>query len=468
MTNKPLHHAYHKIGTTAKDVSRIWMQGDHLAKAGFNKGTPYESFYNLDTRTIILRAVKTESESTRKVSGRKKAGIDKVTPIIELANSELVRVTQDAEKVRADFYLGEIHISIHHLDKKQENREQRLKDHLSKGYVTKGVLCSGAGISAAASHDGLASLGIQARTEFMVDREQKYNDIALQNNHSISTNTTIFEASLEELEPELLGFVDELHFSLPCSPHSISGKSKNKNQTAEEHIDATAVLGLLRVIDYCQPSVLYSENVKFAKNSATYQLLLKALEVNNYNVTEVVLDDKDTGSLESRPRWWFVATSKGLNKADIVNNFPRFDKDIQQLSDILEKIPKDSEMWKSTEKQIERTERHKANGNGFKLNLVDGAATKIGVMGKFYQKNRISEPHIISHTGTSSRLLTVTEMAKAQSVPLQLVENTIIGHAYEALGQGIDYRQGFGLSVATAKSVYLPLMKFKAQQMTPS
>lgn len=459
MTTNTLHHAYHKIGNTSKDVSRIWMQGEHLSRAGFNKGTFYECLYDKATRTIILRTTTTETKKTRKVSGRKKSGIDKITPIIDIANSEVVQITQDAERVRADFYIGEIHISIHHLDINKKEREQRLKNHLLKGYVTKGVLCSGAGISAAATHDALISLGINPITKFMIDREQKYNDIAYQNNHCITSETKIFEAGLEEVETELLSPVDELYFSLPCSPHSLSGKSKNQNKTAEEHIDATAVLGVLKIIEHCQPSVLVSENVKFAKNSATYLLLLKALEVNNYDVTEVTLDSNKTHSLESRQRWWFVATSNGLNKADLVNNFPSFNKDVQKLSDILELVSENDSAWKTTKNQLERTERHKKKGNGFRLNLVDENATNIGVMGRFYQKNRISEPHLLSQSKDSSRILTVTEMAKAQSVPLHLIDNTIKSHAYEALGQGIDYRQGFGVGVSTAKSVYMPIIK---------
>lgn len=456
--NIPVHHAYHKVGTTSNDVPRVWMQGEHLARAGFQKGTPYLSTYDTVKKVITLKVVAAEADGSRNVSGRKKKGLDQVSPIIELANSDLAKVTGGATSVRADFFIGEIKISIHHLDTKLAAREQRLKNHLAQGYITKGVLCSGIGVSTAASHDGLAALGIESRTKFLVDRERQYNDIAFQNNHAITSDTKIIESYLEELEPELLGFIDELHFSLPCSPHGNAGRAVNGNKTAEEHIDSSAILGLIRVIDHCQPAMLYSENVLMAKNSATYTLLISILTACNYEISEIELSGKDTGSLESRPRWWFVATSKGLGKLDIRKNFPAFEKEVHELGDILDDIPANSDLWKFTAEKKKRAAKNKEKGNGFKLNLVTKSAKSLGVIGRHYLKDRNTEPHLIGTSDKVARLLTVNEIAKSQSVPLSLVANCLPTYATQGLGQGIDYRQGMGLSFAAASAIYLPIM----------
>lgn len=456
--NQPIHHAYHKVGTNCNDVSRVWMQGDHLARAGFSKGIPYTSTYDIKSKTIILRVAEPGTNRIRSVSGRKKKGLDQVTPIIELANSDVAEITKNATKVRADFFIGEIRISIHHLDTKMEDRESRLKDHLSKGYVTRGVLCSGIGISAAASYDGLAAFGIKSKTCFMIDRERNYNDIALQNNHSISNKTKFFESSLEEIETNLLGYVDEIHFSLACSPFSLSGRAKNSTKVPEEHIDSTALLGLIRIIDACQPAMLYSENVMMAKNSATYQLLINILTACNYEISEIELNGNDTGSLEFRPRWWFVATSKGLGKINIKDHFPVFEKEVHELNDVLEDIPLSDKRWRCTANKKSRAEKNKKKGNGFKFNLVTKSEKNIGVMGKHYSKDRNTEPHLILDDDKLARLLTVKEIAKCQSVPLHLVKHCIPLYATQGLGQGIDYRQGVGISVAVAGSLYTKLM----------
>ena len=454
---------YYKVGEN-KNKPRIWLQGGNLLRADFTKGSFYELSYLIDLQEIVLRLVDTQTDSSRVVSGRKKNNGD-YEPIIDLSSFDLLDVTQGAQRVRADFVLGEIRISIHHQDTKQVAREQRFVDHLVVGGLTEGVLCCGIGVSTAASHDGLADRGVLARTEFIVDRERKYLDVAIQNNHAVTPDTRIFEASLEELEPELLGFVDVLNFSLPCTGMGASGKTKNNIQFAEQHpTDATAILGLIRVIDACQPSILVSENVVGAMNSATYILLKGMLGVCGYHVNEVVLDSSQTGSMENRKRYWFVATSKGLPVVDLTR-FPEFPKEYDVLGDLLEPVPADSAMWKSTEAKVNKAAKNKAEGKNFGFNLVDASVTTIGVCGKGYQKDRGSEPHIAGVNDTM-RLLTPVELCKAQSVPLHLIENTVAGVAYEGLGQGIDYRQCRGIFQRIAEDVCYPLVNSLRVQLS--
>ena len=447
-----LQYGYYSV-TESKGSPRIWLQGGNLEGSNFTKGTPYEVIYNIDTRTIIYRVLKQATAKSRVVSGRLKPN-GKYTPIIDLATFDLLDVTQGAKKIRADFYVDEVHICVHHMETKQKAREQRLKDNLEKkGEITKGVLCCGIGMSSAAGHDGLAKMGIKSRTEFIVDRERRYLDVAHANNHSVTSDTTIFEATLEELEPELLGFVDMLSVSLPCTGHSPAGKAKNKLKNAEEHLtDATAVFGLMRVIDACQPSIIVSENVVSARNSATYILIKSMLDICGYYVNEVELDSKDTHSIENRSRYWFVATSKGLPQVDLTN-FPSFYRSYDVLGDLLENVPLDSKMWKSTAEKVRKAAVNKANGKNFGFNLVDGSVKNIGVCGRFYQKDRASEAHLAGVNDTM-RLLTVNELCLAQSAPIHLVADTVAGTAYEGLGQGVDFRQGLGVYQMIARDVF--------------
>lgn len=453
--NDSTQTGYYTIGEW-RDKPRIWLQGSNLESANFTKGCFYNVEFDVDSETITYRLTDKPNKYSRKVSGRKKPN-GSYCPIIDLASVEILDVTKGSRRIRADFLEGEIRVTIHHLVSKQKAREERLKANLASGEITKGVLCSGIGMSTAAIHDGLAEMGIKARTEFIVDRERRYLDVAVQNNHAISPSTKIFEARLEELETELLGYVDALSFSLPCTGPSKAGKAKNQIKYAEEHpTDALAIIGLIRTIDACQPSILYSENVVEARGTASYILLKSMLDASGYNIQEIVLDSSDTKSIENRRRWWFVATSKGLNIAEL-DTFPQFSPLYETVGDLLEDIPSDSNMWKSTKEKLRKEKVNSAKGNNFKLSLFDQSSSNIGVAGKGYQKDRATEPHLAGPANTM-RLFTKNEICLAQSAPIHLIKDTVTATAYEGLGQGIDYRQGVGVAIQSAIHTLLPLM----------
>lgn len=454
-----VQHSYYAL-SESKGAQRIWMQGLRLGSAGFVKGVSYRVDYDLDNCAILLIL---DERGRRKVSGRKQAN-GSVDPIIDLARGDLSDVIGRGERVRADFYKGKIVITLHHLARKQEVREQRLKDHLSEGFITKGVLCSGIGVSAAAGHEGFKNQGIESRLEWIVDRERRYLQVAQDNNFAVTESTKIFEASLEELEPELLGYVDELSVSLPCTGHSTSGKAKNKIQYAEQHsTDALAVLGLIRVIDACQPAIVRSENVVEARNSATYELIKGMLDACGYHVHEVILDSDQSGSIENRRRWWFLAISKGLPQVDMAK-IPHYAPEHDCLGDLLEDIPSNHKLWKSTAEKERKAALNKANGKNFGFQLVDASVKSIGVAGKSYQKDRASEPHLSGGEGIM-RLLTPRELASAQRVPHSLITGITDAVAYEGLGQGISYMQCFGLSELLAKCVFSAFSNPKTDQI---
>jgi DNA (cytosine-5)-methyltransferase 1 len=191
--------------------------------------------------------------------------------------------------------------------------------------------------------------------------------------------------------------------------------------------------------------------------SATYTLLKGILDACGYFVNEIVLDSDNTKSVENRKRYWFVATSKGLSKVDLTQ-FPQFQKEYSTVADILDDVPSDSRLWKSTAEKVRKAAVNKALGKNFGFNLINPHEVEhIGVCGRGYQKDRASEPHIQGENNTM-RLLTVNELAKAQSTPIHLVDGIIDGVAYEGLGQSIDYRQCLGVFDVISKQVLLPMM----------
>ncbi|MCZ4337643.1 DNA cytosine methyltransferase [Shewanella colwelliana] len=450
-------HSYNKVGEN-KGLPRIWLEGKGLANANFVKGTFYKIQLIPESMELVLTMVSTPDEDTRKVSGRKQPN-GTVKPIIDLSFLDILTVTRGAERVRSDFHVNQIRISVHHLERKRMEREARLKANLSKGFVSHGVLCCGIGISAAAAHDAFHAAGINLKTDFIIDREQRYLECALQNNHTVTNNTKVFNGTLEEIEPSLLGHVDCLSFSLSCVGHGASGKAKNKIELAEEHpTDATGVFGLMRLVESTQPAILTSENVIPAMKSATFILLKKMLELLGYNVSEVCLDASKTHSVENRPRYWFVATSKGLSKADLEKSFPTFKKHYHNLGEVLEPIPDESDMWRDSAPKISKVMANKEKGHFFKFNQVTPNDATIGVCGRFYQKDRKTEPHLTRADG-KYRLLTTGELSRCQHVPQHLIHNTSANTAYEGLGQGIDYRQGLGVYCVVFKDVLRPIIQ---------
>lgn len=436
-TEKALQHSYYTARQKGNS-KRVWMQGLRLSDAGFAHGTSYRTEYNLESSTITLIL---DENGDRKVSGRKKG--DSVDPIVELFNAKTFEVLGDCNRVRADFYHGKVVISIHKFESKQQERETRLIKNLKKGVLKKGSLCTGIGMAALADYTGLKESGIQSSLEWVVDRESKYLRVGLDNNEAVTHNTTLFESTLEELEPHLLSPVDHIQFSLACTGHGKAGKAKNQNTIAEEHKkDATGIFGLVKIIEAVNPSILVSENVIEAKNSATYILLKLYLDTLGYNIHEKTLDNDQSGSFENRTRYWFVAVSKGLKDFDI-DTIQTYEPTIKTMADIME----DEHTWADNTYLKEKAIRDEKAGKGFKRNLITPESTSVNTIGRHYQKKRSCEPMLVREDGKEA-LLSVTEVAKVKSCPVSLVKGVVAITAYEGLGQGIDFNQGRGIAHA--------------------
>lgn len=111
------------------------------------------------------------------------------------------------------------------------------------------------------------------------------------------------------------------------------------------------------------------------------------------------------------------------------------------LAEILEDIPTDDPRWRSHAAHAAKTASAIAgDGRNFKLQLVGHEDTSIGTIGRGYSKDRTTEAHIHHQRDPSrSRLLTVTEHARAKGVPERLVEGLGFTTGHEILGQAIAY-----------------------------
>jgi DNA (cytosine-5)-methyltransferase 1 len=428
--------SYIKVGKK-KDNKRLWLEGKRMALCGFERGAKYHTVFDVQKRSLTLEL---DENGDRQVSGRKRG--DKELPIVELCSSSVTQyiedVLGDAPRVRVAFEARRLTITVHPHDLLQSEREKRLTDNLLQGIIDEATLCAGGGISSYALHEGLNEAGIKAHSEFIVDIEGKYLQSAIDNNPHIDENTRIFEAALEEVETELLGPVDVLNVSLPCTGFSNSGKSKNKIKHGESHEAAgTAVFGLMQILPAVNPSVVISENVPQFKDSATYALIRGTLDKLGYEVHDTVLG-REMGAFEDRNRHIMVAVSKGIADKFDLSTIQPSDTPPKKLGDLLDDLPKASELWRTYDYLKSKEERDKAAGKGFSRQLVNEESERIGTIGRGYNKARSTEPFVQHPTDPNkSRLLTVAEHARVKGIP----ENAVAGQsktiAHEILGQSV-------------------------------
>ena len=440
-------HTYSAI-SEQRGVKRLWLQGLRLSECGFDRGKRYRVDYNADRNEISLVLC---DNGNRMVSGRKRG--TRVDPIVDICNADVVRFAGNSSRVRADFQSGLIVFSISHLDRKRDERETRFRDELERGSLSKGSVCAGIGMASAALHEGLAQAGVGSQVVWLADRSRKYLQVACDNNAAVTSRTKLFEATLEELEPELLDPVSILQASLPCTGHSPAGKAKNKIANAESHrTDATAVFGLMKIVEAVQPAVIVSEQVIPGRSSATYTLIKSMLTVLDYIIHEIDLGPEQSGAIESRRRYWFVAVSKGLDELDL-ETIPAFDRKYETLGELLEPVADDDRLWSENEYLKKKQVRDEAAGRGYaQRQLLTGEARQIGTAGRGYQKRRSSEPFLTRADGME-RLLTPLELCRAHGAPESLIENTVDGVAYESLGQGIDWHQAVGIGRVIARDL---------------
>lgn len=424
-----------------KQTPRVWLQGEHLARHQFQKGDRYNRTIDNAAGKVIL---KKEAFGKYVVSGKANKATNSTTPVIDVNTHELGMICSRGDKLTITLAEGVIEISSHHLDKKRKAREQAFTQAMAIKHLTKGTFCVGVGMATLAMDNGFHQQGFTSDTHWVVDREAKYLDVFMRNNPACSPNTRVHCADLEALEPSsMLSQVDICQFSLECAGHSPSGKSKNKFTHAEQHKGATGVYGLLKSLETINAGVYVSENVSGAIDSTSYLIIKQTLDYLGYNIFETILNSEQSGCIENRERYWFCAISKGLT-FDSNMDIPTYPRRFENLGQLMDDIPDDSDMWSQNQYLKAKAIRDHAMGKGFKRQLVDASTTGIGVINRHYAKRQSTPPMIVRPDGME-RLFTVAEHARIKDCPESLVKDVGLVLGHQLLGQGIDMKQGQGI-----------------------
>jgi DNA (cytosine-5)-methyltransferase 1 len=454
--------SYHELDKKNNN-SRIWLEGEPLTRAGFEPGGFYSMALNIDTLEATMTFVADSPEARklwrekklRKVSGRKMVGW--VKPIIDVCNADITQVFGPYGRFRAQaFSNGVITFSVHHEEFARVEREETFKANYKKGVITKGDAFLGFGISASGIKDGFAKTGIKTKQVWAVEMESRYLDIACKNSPETYRDAHLFAGKVEEIEPQLLDKVDAFSFSMPCTNHSLAGRTKKELSSAEEADEVTALFGVRAIINATNPAIIFSENVPQAKESSSYRILIKELERRGYVCQEMILDKTHSGSLERRQRYWFVAYSKGLALGDITvdTTAPIH----TSFGDIMESEEEFTGLWHDVEKLKKRERKNIAEGRNFRMNFLTAESTEIKTLPRNITKHQISTPVIPNHDKSMYRLPTITEHADIKRIPRHLVAHASATVAHEGMGQSIVYFHAVGLAYATAKKASAALL----------
>lgn len=432
---------YRKIGEH-RGKRRLWLEGGCLSSQGISPEQRFDVEVDAERKRLTIEL---KEDGARKVSGRTRG--DRRLPIIDIATADLGALFGEAERVRVVVQSNVIVVTLHHLDVDAEERFRRMLDKLTRGKpLTIGSLAHGGGVLDHAIHQGLeqGSRGaIRSRLNWAVEVEQTYLDASLSNNPVWSRSSTPICAPMEEVEYRRLPKVEMLIAGLPCTGASRSGITKNRLKHAEDHETAGALfVAFLDAIRAANPALILLENVPLYAHTASMSVIRAMLRHLGYEVHERVLDGHAFGALEKRERLCMVAIDRGI--ADVLPE--AFDLEMltpvrareETIGEILEDVEDDSDRWRTYDYLNAKAQRDKAEGKGFKRQVLDASATFCGTMGRGYHKARGTEPFLAHASGDGrQRLFTPIEHARLKTIPEELVRGLASTIAHQVLGQSV-------------------------------
>ncbi len=256
-------------------------------------------------------------------------------------------------------------------------------------------------------------------------------------------DTTDIRKVVEKMD-EIIPKFDILLAGFPCQAFSIAGKKKGFGDTR-----GTLFFELEKIIDKYRPKAFLLENVRNLqshdekKTFATIYSVLK--DKLNYDVHYKILNAKDYGVPQNRPRIYIVGFKK---KTPF--EFPK-PAGTKKLYTVLEK--KVDPKYYISQKYFEGLERHKKRhenrGNGFGYVVLDkngvSNALVVGGMGK--ERNLIKDKPVLTWKKGLDKLkyknplglrkLTVRECARLQGFKDDFVFPVSNTQAYRQLGNSV-------------------------------
>ena len=187
---------------------------------------------------------------------------------------------------------------------------------------------------------------------------------------------------ITKIDPKNIPDFDILLAGFPCQAFSIAGRKEGFDDTR-----GTLFYNIAQILEAKKPMAFLLENVPHLLNhdkGRTFQIIQDILEEDlNYNIHYIILNAKDFGLPQNRPRIFIVGFKQNLRFA-----FPKPTNQVIRLEEILE--DKVDESYYLSQQYLnglkKHRARHEAKGNGFGYVVVSrnsiANAIVCGGMGK--------------------------------------------------------------------------------------
>jgi len=427
-----------KIGTH-RGSPRVYLDGLQAVRTGFAPGERFN--VEVDGKRVVITR---RADGSRVVSSKRKGDVDR--PVIDINSTELLSMFEGMDAIRVVVGPKGVYLLPLASEARKIERTERLTSKLRAGEpLAAGSLAHGGGVLAHAIHAGLRDAGIRCDLKFANELRDDLLLQASEHNDSWSVATAALGLPMQEMAQDewllsQLPKLDVLEMGLPCSGASLAGHTKNKLSKMEDHAEVGhLVYSALVIISKTNPSVVLLENVPRYADTASAQILRHQFRDMGYDTHEAILDGADYGCLEGRVRWCMVAVSRGIDFS--FDGLKPTVTVVRTVADVIDRgIGPDDERWREVPYLKAKRARNELEGNGFRMQYVVEASTKVPTIRRGYSKGGSTDPRLRHPTDPNkSRLFTATEVASIKGIEPELVAGLPQTTALALMGQSIVY-----------------------------
>jgi len=388
----------HSVKHLKSGAARVYIQNSEaLTSSNFKAHTKFEITYKKNVILIV------EDPNGSNMIMKTKRGL-----LLELKNKDTEKSLSDLQKVSVTFNKGMITISIRYIDRLKIERETSLKKKVKNGDKLKsGSLFSGLGLLSNNIRIGLDSGGINSEIVFANDSCPIAMECNLRSSlwDDAPDESVAICAALESIDLTLIPNCDLVEIGIPCI--NFSRLCKKEHRDINHPIVGALFTSLLPIIEKANPSLLIFECTPDFINSITLDLIKRSL--NGYRIEHRILNAYEFGHLEKRERACVVAISDGLPELNIKDIVSEKQISREVLSDHLEPISIESELWREYGHVKSKENDRRLN---FKNTIYKGSEDCIATITATYSAPKVGTPFIAHPTNPElMRQLTVLEHA---------------------------------------------------------
>lgn len=239
----------------------------------------------------------------------------------------------------------------------------------------------------------------------------------------------------------------------PCVAFSLAGKRMGFQDLYKGQSRGILFMDVVRICEHHKPKVIFCENVKNLVDhdrGNTFKVIKEAFETLGYKVFYKVLNSKDFGVPQNRPRIYLVCFRNDIAPEEFV--FPEGSHKEVCIRDILEDAPIPSRYYLSDtymQTLINHRARHEAAGHGFGYVIrdLDGISGALVCGGMGREGNLVKDEREHSMVPTtkikgeinkdSIRKMTPREWARLQGFPDDYVIPVADTQAYKQFGNSV-------------------------------